>query len=70
MEQTYDFIMSAQGGTVEEDLNPGSNKMRRVPDGYIISNVTGIRAHLVLRMDGRGYEVTKCMFPYIFFSCV
>jgi hypothetical protein len=59
MFQTYDFIMSSDGSAVEEDPSPGSEKMRRVPEGFVLANVTGVRAHLVLRMDGRGYEISK-----------
>lgn len=30
-----------------------------VSDGYVLHNVTGIRTHIVSRMDGKGYDVTK-----------
>jgi hypothetical protein len=57
--QTYDFILSANGKVVTEDVNPSSHKMAPVVNGYILHNVTGIRTHIVRRLDGKGYEITK-----------
>ncbi|KAI6003911.1 glycoside hydrolase family 47 protein [Pisolithus albus] len=47
------------GYEVTEDLNPGIDKLRLVGDGFVIQNVTGIRAHIVSRLDGRGYDITR-----------
>lgn len=60
---TYDFLLSPDGQTVQEDFNPTSKKLIPVPDGYVLQDVTGIRAHIVSRMDGKGYDVTK-LGPY------
>lgn len=57
--QSYDFVMAAAGKQVPEDMNPTSEKLLTVSDGYILQNVTGIRAHVVSRLDGRGYDITK-----------
>ncbi|EPQ59290.1 alpha mannosidase-like protein [Gloeophyllum trabeum ATCC 11539] len=56
---SYDFLLSPNGQAVPEDASPGLNKLRSVPDGFIVHNVTGIRTHIVRRLDGRGYDVTK-----------
>lgn len=63
--QSYDFLLSPDGKTVQEDFNPNSKKLIPVSDGYILQDVSGIRAHIVSRMDGKGYDVTKreCYFP-------
>lgn len=58
--QTYDFLLTPDGRTVVEDLHPSSKKVVAVPDGYILQNVTGIRARIVTRLDGKGYDITKC----------
>ena len=58
--QSYDFLLTADGSSVTEDLNPTSKKLMPVSDGYILHNVSGIRAHVVSRMDGKGYDITKC----------
>jgi mannosidase alpha-like ER degradation enhancer 1 len=56
---TYDFILSATGKNVPEDPNPSHRKLEPVSDGYIMHNVTGIRTHIVRRLDGKGYDITK-----------
>ncbi|KAL4075930.1 glycoside hydrolase family 47 protein [Scleroderma citrinum] len=56
---SYDFVMSSGGHVVPEDPNPGINKLRPVVDGFVLQNVTGIRAHIVSRLDGRGYDITQ-----------
>lgn len=43
-----------------EDLNPGPSKIEPYGTGYIVHNVSGIRTHIVSRLDGKGYDVTKC----------
>ncbi|OBZ71803.1 ER degradation-enhancing alpha-mannosidase-like protein 1 [Grifola frondosa] len=60
---SYDFVLSADGQTVSEDLHPTTDKIISVADGYVLHNVTGIRAHIVSRLDGKGYDVTK-LGPY------
>ena len=57
--QSYDFILSRNGQHVAEDVNPGTHKLQLVSDGYILHNVSGIRTHIVSRLDGKGYDVTK-----------
>ncbi|KAF8450427.1 glycoside hydrolase family 47 protein [Boletus edulis BED1] len=56
---TYNFIMSPGGHEVPEDLNPGYQKLQLVADGFLLRNITGIRAHVVSRLDGKGYDITK-----------
>ncbi|TFK86836.1 glycoside hydrolase family 47 protein [Polyporus arcularius HHB13444] len=55
----YDFVLSADGRTVPEDLHPPPEKMVTVSDGFLVHNVTGIRVHIVSRLDGKGYDITK-----------
>ncbi|KAG1753952.1 glycoside hydrolase family 47 protein [Suillus paluster] len=56
---SFDFIMSPGGKMVSEDPNPGPLKLKAVADGFILHNVTGIRAHIVSRLDRKGYDITK-----------
>ncbi|KAK0468302.1 alpha mannosidase-like protein [Desarmillaria tabescens] len=56
---TYDFILSSGGKAVPEDLSPSLLKVVLIPEGFIVNNVTGIRAHIVRRLDGKGYEIRK-----------
>ncbi|KAG1892556.1 glycoside hydrolase family 47 protein [Suillus subluteus] len=56
---SFDFIMSPGGKMVPEDPNPGPLKLKAVADGFILHNVTGIRAHIVSRLDRKGYDITK-----------
>ena len=51
--------MSARGLAVPEDPNPGIHKLLPVADGFVLQNVTGIRAHIVRRLDGGGYDITQ-----------
>jgi hypothetical protein len=57
--QSYDFILSQNGETTPEDLSPSLFKLGVLPDGYIIQNVSGIRTHVVRRLDGKGYDIRK-----------
>lgn len=57
--QTYDFVLSPDGRNVPEDLHPSAEKLVSVADGYLVHNVTGIRVHIVSRLDGKGYDITK-----------
>jgi mannosidase alpha-like ER degradation enhancer 1 len=53
--------MSPGGKSVSEDPNPGPLKLKAVTDGFILHNMSGIRAHIVSRLDGKGYDITKRM---------
>ncbi|KAJ7667940.1 alpha mannosidase-like protein [Mycena polygramma] len=55
----YDFILSANAKIVAEDLSPSRLKLDIVENGFIIHNVTGIRIHIVQRLDGKGYDIRK-----------
>jgi hypothetical protein len=44
---------------VAEDVNPASIKISHLEDGYAVHNITGLRAHIVSRIDGTGYDLTK-----------
>lgn len=44
-----------------EDSHPSADKLVTVSDGYLLHNVSGIRARVVSRLDGKGYDVTKRM---------
>jgi mannosidase alpha-like ER degradation enhancer 1 len=57
--KSYDFILSVTGTAVIEDLSPSHTKVAVIENGYLVHNITGIRAHIVSRMDGRGYDLTK-----------
>lgn len=58
--QSYDFVLSAHGTSVPEDLSPSSQKLFEVQDGFVLQNVTGIRTHIVSRLDGKGYDIVRC----------
>lgn len=64
LQQSFDFIMSPGGKMVPEDPNPGPLKLKTVADGFILHNVTGIRAHVVSRLDRKGYDITKRRSPF------
>jgi hypothetical protein len=66
--QAYDFILSINGETVGEDLNPNASKLVQVEDGFILQNVAGIRTHVVSRLDGKGYDIVKRTFPLTQFA--
>jgi ER degradation enhancer, mannosidase alpha-like 1 len=51
--------MSPNGKSAPEDLSPSLLKLGVLPDGYIIHNVSGIRTHIVRRLDGKGYDIRK-----------
>lgn len=50
---------------IPEDVSPGPHKLKPIPEGYLVTNVTGIRAHVVSRMDGKGYDVTQRKVPHL-----
>jgi len=56
---SYDFILAPNGRVSPEDLSPSKVKLQPVPEGYVIHNVTGIRTHVVRRLEGKGYDVRK-----------
>ncbi|KIK98757.1 glycoside hydrolase family 47 protein [Paxillus rubicundulus Ve08.2h10] len=56
---SYDFIMSPGGRMVIEDPHLSTAKLQLVPDGFLLHNITGIRAQVVSRLDGKGYDITK-----------
>ncbi|KAI0829418.1 alpha-mannosidase [Trametes gibbosa] len=60
---TYDFVLSAHGEVALEDPSPSADKLVPVADGYLVHNVTGIRVHIVSRLDGKGYDIAK-LGPY------
>lgn len=62
--QSYDFILSARGEVVAEDVSPSVQKLIEVDDGFILQNVTGIRTHIVSRLDGKGYDIVKRSYAY------
>ncbi|KAF5388298.1 hypothetical protein D9615_000341 [Tricholomella constricta] len=56
---SYDVILTPDGKTVPEDLSPSLLKLGVLSDGFIIQNITGIRTHIVRRLDGKGYDIRK-----------
>lgn len=60
-QQSFEFILSNNGSIVPEDFNPSHLKLQAVDDGYVLQNITGIRAHIVQRLDGTGYDIAKRM---------
>ncbi|KAJ8086520.1 hypothetical protein PM082_005343 [Marasmius tenuissimus] len=56
---SYDFILSSDGRNVPEDLSPSLLKVAPVSNGYIVHNITGIRTHIVRRLDGKGFDIRK-----------
>ena len=58
--QSYEFILSPNGGLVPEDLSPSFLKLGVLSEGYIIHNITGIRTQIVQRLDEKGFDIKKC----------
>ncbi|KIJ56728.1 glycoside hydrolase family 47 protein [Sphaerobolus stellatus SS14] len=56
---SLDFILSSTGEATTEDLSPDRTKLYMVDGGYVIINMTGIRAHITTRLDGTGYDITR-----------
>jgi len=52
-------VLSPNGKVAAEDLSPNKLKLEPVEDGYVVHNVTGIRTHVVRRLDGKGYDIRK-----------
>jgi mannosidase alpha-like ER degradation enhancer 1 len=59
LSQSLEYILSANTGETEEDVNPAPYKLRKVGDGYVLWNVTGIRMKMTSRLDGKGYDITR-----------
>ncbi|KZT58834.1 glycoside hydrolase family 47 protein [Calocera cornea HHB12733] len=58
-EYAFDFILSTDGKPKPEDLAPNAKKLRKVADGFVLNDISGIRAHIVRRLDDKGYDITK-----------
>ncbi|KAF5331587.1 hypothetical protein D9611_007751 [Ephemerocybe angulata] len=56
---SYEFVLAPNGLTAPEDLSPSLLKISTVHDGFVVNNITGIRAKIVQRIDGKGYDVRK-----------
>lgn len=63
--QSWDFVFSADGTVATEDPSPDRTKIHEVDDGYVITNVTGLRTHITSRLDGTGYDITKGALIYM-----
>ena len=50
---------------VEEDPDPSSDKITRVPDGWVLFNLTGVRTVIKKRQGGTGYDITKGDVPLV-----
>ncbi|KAG8727947.1 alpha mannosidase-like protein, partial [Ceratobasidium sp. 428] len=57
-EYSFDYILSIDGSVTEADKNLGPSKVHRVEGGFMVRNITGIKARMTARMDGQGYDVT------------
>jgi mannosidase alpha-like ER degradation enhancer 1 len=67
--QSYEFILSSSGMAVEEDINPSLDKIARVPDGWILFNLTGVRTVIKRRESGTGYDITRGKISSVFHVC-
>ncbi|KAL0949741.1 hypothetical protein HGRIS_009781 [Hohenbuehelia grisea] len=56
---SYNFVLSTDGKAVPEDVSPSAQKISVITGGYVVNNITGIRTHIVRRLDGKGYDITK-----------
>ncbi|KAF9055160.1 alpha mannosidase-like protein [Hymenopellis radicata] len=56
---TYDFILAPNGHVVPEDLSPSIVKIAPIAEGYMINNASGVRTHIVKRLDGKGYDIRR-----------
>ncbi|KEP55137.1 ER degradation-enhancing alpha-mannosidase-like protein [Rhizoctonia solani 123E] len=57
-EYSFDYVLSIDGLVTEADKNLSSSKVHRVEGGFMVRNITGVRARMTARMDGQGYDVT------------
>lgn len=61
--------MSPHGRSVPEDPKPSPLKIQEINDGFILQNVTGVRTHIVRRLDGKGYDIVKrALNPSVFIN--
>ncbi|KAF8707761.1 Glycosyl hydrolase family 47, partial [Rhizoctonia solani] len=64
MEQTpltpksFDYVLSIDGMVTEADKDLSTSKVHRVEGGFMVRNITGVKARMTARMDGQGYDVT------------
>ncbi|CAE6381543.1 unnamed protein product [Rhizoctonia solani] len=56
--KSFDYVLSIDGLVTEADKNLSSSKVHRVEGGFMVRNITGVRARMTARMDGQGYDVT------------
>ncbi|KAF9482475.1 alpha mannosidase-like protein [Pholiota conissans] len=56
---SFEFILAPGGKIVPEDLSPSLLKLGPVADGFVLNNVTGVRAQIVQRLDEKGYDIRK-----------
>ncbi|QRW05174.1 glycoside hydrolase family 47 protein [Ceratobasidium sp. AG-Ba] len=57
-EYSFDYVLSIDGSVTEADKNLGPSKVHRVEGGFMIRNITGVKARMTARIDGQGYDVT------------
>ncbi|KAL5640918.1 hypothetical protein ACGC1H_001409 [Rhizoctonia solani] len=57
-EYSFDYVLSIDGLVTEADKNLSSSKVHRVEGGFMVRNITGVKARMTARMDGQGYDVT------------
>ncbi|KAH7344593.1 alpha-mannosidase [Rhizoctonia solani] len=57
-EYSFDYVLSIDGMVTEADKNLSSSKVHRVEGGFMVRNITGVKARMTARMDGQGYDVT------------
>lgn len=43
-----------------EDKTPSAAKLALIPGGFMVHDVKGLRTRVTTRIDGRGYDITKC----------
>ncbi|CAE6449780.1 unnamed protein product [Rhizoctonia solani] len=56
--KSFDYVLSIDGTVTEADKNLSSSKVHRVEGGFMVRNITGVKARMTARMDGQGYDVT------------
>ncbi|KIY73681.1 glycoside hydrolase family 47 protein [Cylindrobasidium torrendii FP15055 ss-10] len=57
--QTYDYILSTGGKHTVEDPSPSLLKVLPVEGGFMMNNITGVRVHIVQRLDDSGYDIRR-----------
>ncbi|KAB5594202.1 Alpha mannosidase-like protein [Ceratobasidium theobromae] len=51
-------VEDIDGTVTEADKKLSTSKVYRVDGGFMVRNITGIKARMTARMDGQGYDVT------------